>query len=122
MTTRSLFVLIVALFLLAPHAMAQDDRDPLEPVDGDPCPGMTAEECFWGSGDPYNGSGPVPVTCSALARSNQACKDCVQNYDPVTGQPSGYPFCGFVKQSASCDCIKANTPTCSGRGSCYYHS
>ena len=46
---RACFLAVLfVLCLSAPAGFAQYGGGVQEPVDGDPCPGMTAEECFWG--------------------------------------------------------------------------
>jgi hypothetical protein len=53
-----------AVFLVPEISTAQEDRGVQEPVDGDPCPMMTAEECFWGGGPLSLGSGGTHTKCT----------------------------------------------------------
>lgn len=65
------FALIVSALCLVTLAFAgaaeaqypDDELDPLNPTDGDPCPGMTAEECFWGGSETGSG-GTTTQTCT----------------------------------------------------------
>jgi hypothetical protein len=116
------WLLFVVLCLCAPAAFAQfcgaQVCEPEEPADGDPCPYMTAEECFWGAGGGFNP--PTTTACIAFKRSNQICKECMPAHDEKTGNPKGYDFCANVTRSAACSCENAGTPNCKDKGACNY--
>ena len=119
MLARCVFVAL-ALFCALPVA-TQEGSEVLDPVDGDPCPGMTAQECFWPiGGGPLRP--PTTLVCAAYQRNNQACYECRPATDPNTRQYLGYDVCAPVTTSASCRCENDGTQQCEGKGVCNYHA
>jgi hypothetical protein len=107
---------LVALFLLTgvsdANAIWHNDVN-------DPCP--TYDDCTMTG--PTETAGPLKdpyvVTCFAVKSNNQACRDCVTQYDDW-GQPTGRTVCGYVQYAKGCKCHWQNN-ACVPMGTCDYY-
>ena len=91
------------------------DRGVQEPTDGDPCPEMTAEECFWGGGGIADNGGTAGGMAACTAY--KYCTSCESTLNGDSG------VCIKAYQSAYCKCsyfTQNGRTSCSSNGDCTY--